>query len=123
MIEIVWDQSVYIDETGKSSRLVRGNVRLVEKDRPQTNTLIPPGAKIQETIFPIDHIRHNSDGSLYQAPLFPDIIWMNGPNASKQTEAAAGSLTGKEVRIFLRLLVNEQKLNVTIPFKVVGVEY
>jgi hypothetical protein len=33
------------------------------------------------------------------------------------------SLGGKEVRVFLRLLVNDRKENLTIPFKVANVEY
>jgi hypothetical protein len=41
VIEVSWDQSVYIDEDGSSSRLIRGNVNLAEKDRPQPNTVIP----------------------------------------------------------------------------------
>jgi hypothetical protein len=32
--------------------------------------------------------------------------------------AGMKNLTGKEVRLFLRILVNDQKQNVTIPFKI-----
>lgn len=53
VIEVAWDQSVYIDEEGNSSRLIKGGVNLAEKDRPQPNTVIPPGSKLQETVFPV----------------------------------------------------------------------
>ena len=120
VIEVLWDQSVYIDETGNASRLIRSNVRLVEKDRPQPNTVIPPGTKLQETVFPIDRIKGNTDGTLYQAGLFPELV-ENG--AAIHNAELIGPLKGKEVKLFLRLLVNDQKRNVTIPFKVVDVDF
>jgi hypothetical protein len=55
IIEVAWDQSVYVDEDGNSSRLIRGNVDLAEKDRAQPNTVIAPGTKLQETVFPCSH--------------------------------------------------------------------
>jgi hypothetical protein len=119
VIEVAWDQSVYIDQEGHSSRLIRGNVRLADKDRPQPNTVIPPGAKLQETVFPVDRILQSPDpdGHLFQSWLFPDIV-------TSRTEAEhLKSLGGKEVRVFLRLLVNDRKENLTIPFKVANVEY
>jgi hypothetical protein len=51
VIEVAWDQSVYIDEDGNSSRLIRGNVNLAEKDRPQPNTVIPPGEELRGMAF------------------------------------------------------------------------
>ncbi len=51
VIEVLWDQSSYIDESDTGSRLIRGNVRLVEKDHSQPDTVIPPGTKINETVF------------------------------------------------------------------------
>lgn len=120
VIEVLWDQSSYIDETGNSSRLIRSNVRLSEKDRPQPNSVIPPGTKLQETIFPIDHIRQNGKGELYQAGLFPELA-ENG--ASIQNAELFEPLKGKTVRLFLQLLVGDKKINVTIPFEVVAVNY
>jgi hypothetical protein len=118
VIEMQWDQSSYIDEEGNASRLIKSNVRLSEKDRPQPSTVIPPGTRLQETVFPIGRIKQSSDGSLYQAGLFPEII-QNGSSAKPHLE----SLVGKEVKLFLRLLVNDQKQNVTIVFKVDEVGY
>jgi hypothetical protein len=34
-LKFVWDQTVYVDEDGVSSRLLRGNFKLDEKDRAQ----------------------------------------------------------------------------------------
>jgi hypothetical protein len=109
VIEVAWDQSVYIDEDGNSSRLIRGNVSLAEKDRPQPNTIIPPGTKLQETVFPVDHVKQ-SDGKWSQEPLLPSQLSVRAPSAKP--------LTGKELKLFLRLLVNDQKQNVTLTFKI-----
>ena len=75
VIEVNWDQCVYIDEDGNSSRLIRANVNLAEKDRPQTNTVIPPGSKLQETVFPVDHVQQE-DGKWKQQPILPDTGWI-----------------------------------------------
>jgi hypothetical protein len=125
VIEVAWDQSVYIDEDGNSSRLIKGNVTFAEKDRPQPNTVIPPGTKLQETVFPIDHIRQ-VDGKWKQVPLLPetaelvDAQWLALMRVPEPDIYRPGMkmLAGKEVRLFLRLLVNDQKQNVTIPFKI-----
>jgi hypothetical protein len=133
-IEVVWDQSVYINEEGNASRLTKSNVDFVEKDRPQPNTMIPPGAKLSVTVFPVDRIAWN-DGKWEQTPLFPEMASFFGTEYAVEraaTSAAAPvsepveslrakTLVGKEVRLFLRLLVNDQKRSVTIPFKIVDV--
>jgi hypothetical protein len=130
VIEVAWDQSVYIDEDGNSSRLIRGNVNLSEKDRPQPNTVIPPGTKLQETVLSIDRIREE-DGKWTQLPILPDVAYIFDKHFLNELKAktswvqhvyfpGAKNLTGKEVRLFLRLLVNEQKQNVTITFKIAG---
>ena len=123
VLEVAWDQSVYIDEDGNSSRLVKANVNLAEKDRPQPNTVIPPRSKLQETVFPVDHIRQ-VDGRWKQVPLLPDIAVVSDPgnesNGPEPNYYRPGTklLAGKEVRLFLRLLVDDKKQNVTIPFKI-----
>jgi hypothetical protein len=113
VIEVAWDQSVYIDEDANSSRLIKGNVNLAEKDRPQPNTVIPPGTKLQETVFPIDRVRQE-DGKWTQEPILPELANMGQTGTTRPKD-----LTGKEARLFLRLLVNDQKQNVTITFKIV----
>jgi hypothetical protein len=132
VIEVAWDQSVYIDEEGNSSRLIKGNVNLAEKDRPQPNTVIPPGTKLQETVFPVDHITQ-VDGKWKQLPILPETAHLIDPETARKRALDRASmripepdlyrpgmkmLAGKEVRLFLRLLVNDQKQNITIPFKI-----
>jgi hypothetical protein len=132
VIEVAWDQSVYIDEDGNSSRLIKGNVNFAEKDRSQPNTVIPPGTKLQETVFPVDRIRQVS-GKWKQVPILPETAHIIDPQVARQRSLDRASrrmpepdiyrpgmkdLTGKEMRLFLRLLVNDQKQTVTIPFKI-----
>jgi hypothetical protein len=118
VVEIAWDQSVYIDETGTSSRLIRGNVRLIDKDRPQPNTIIPPGTNVKETVFPIDRITQGSDG-LSQKPLLPAVVNLG----SSPTKNMLPLLEGKEIKLFLRILVNDQRQNITIPFTIKSVRF
>jgi hypothetical protein len=132
VIEVAWDQSVYIDEDGNSSRLIKGNVNLAEKDRPQPNTVIPPGTKLQETVFPVDRIKQ-VDGKWAQTPILPETARIIDPEVARKRaldraskrmpepefyRPGMRSLAGKEVRLFLGVLVNDQKQNVTIPIKI-----
>ena len=125
VLEVAWDQSVYIDEDGNSSRLIKANVSLAEKDRPQPNTVIPPGTKLQETVFPVDHVQQ-VNGKWQEVPLLPEKAYLYEPGFEREMRAAIGDyyhpgtklLAGKEVRLFLRLLAGDQKQNVTIPFKI-----
>lgn len=124
VIEVAWDQSVYIDEHGNSSRLIRGNVNLAEKDRSQPNTVIPPGTKLQETVFPVDRVQQ-VDGKWTQVPILPELAYIFDEQFLREQAWARAAyrpgtknFTGEEVRLFLRLLVNEQKQNVTITFKI-----
>jgi hypothetical protein len=116
-IEVAWDQSVYIDECGNSSRLIRGSLALDEKDRAQPNAVVPPGAKLQETIFPLSHIE-SKGGKWKQQPLLTEeVLYEDGSSAPK---TPAPDLTGKELRLYLRLLIGDLKRNVPITFKIAG---
>ena len=132
VIEVAWDQSVYIDENGNSSRLIRGNVSLAEKDRPQPNTVVPPGTHLQETVFPVDRIQRE-DGKWTQVPMLPDRAYIFDKQFLSELQSGPldgwvnhvylpgrTNLTGKEIRLFLRLIVGEQKQNVTVTFKIVN---
>lgn len=118
-IEIAWDQSVYVDESGNTSRLIRGNVKLLDKDRPQPNTTIPPGAKVQETVFPVSHVEAKSDGAGWtERPIFANEVAFAYGSSAPIVDAP--DVRGKEIKLYLRLLVGEQKRNVPITFKVVS---
>jgi hypothetical protein len=129
VIEVAWDQSVYIDEDGNSSRLIRGGVNLSEKDRPQPSTVIPPGTKVQETVFPVSRIEQQ-EGQLSQRPIIPAEAWIIGDQKRLQELRADRlrrmylpgdkELAGKSVRLFLRLLVGDKKENVTLTFDIAG---
>ncbi len=118
-IEVVWDQSVYVDEDGNTSRLIRGNVKLLDKDRPQPNTTIPPGAKTQETVFPVTHVDAAKDGSGWkQRPLLAELMRFDYGSSTPTTDVP--DVTGEELKVYLRLLVGDQKRNVPITFKILA---
>jgi hypothetical protein len=70
--------------------------------------VIPPGTKLQETVFPVDHVQQVG-GKWTQTPLLPEVVALN---------ETAKQFTGKEVRLFLRLLINDKRENVTLTFKI-----
>jgi hypothetical protein len=75
VIEVAWDQSVYIDEDGNASRLIKGNAILANRDHSQPNTVVPPGSKFQETVFPVDRVVQE-DGKWVLKPILPDTAYL-----------------------------------------------
>jgi hypothetical protein len=64
---LVWDESSYVSTTGQSSRLVRGQTRLIHSGQMQPPSPIPPGATITEYCIPEAQVQYA--GSLYTPPL------------------------------------------------------
>jgi len=115
-IEVLWDQSSFINEAGESSRLVHGGVKYIDKDRSQPNTLIPPLAKLSETVYPSDYIEF-SVGKWRKRPLLPANL-----NIS-QDVSSLDSLVGKSLRLYLRLLIEENKVDYVVSFPITSVRY
>jgi len=57
---ISWDEVSYIDPTSTSHRVIHGNTRLIERDKPQVPQVIPPTAKITEALYPADYVLYSS---------------------------------------------------------------
>lgn len=69
-----WDKASYVDFSGQSHRVIHTGVRLMDRDKSQASTLIPPTARIEDEFFPVDNISWESGigervGDWTQAPL------------------------------------------------------
>jgi hypothetical protein len=54
-LKIIWDEAVYIDTEGKSHRVLHEGIKLMQKDNPQTPTVIARNGTISDAIFVSDY--------------------------------------------------------------------
>jgi hypothetical protein len=107
-IKIDWNQVSYVDVTGKSHRVVHEGVRLIDKDRPQAPTIVPPTARVEDIILPSDYAQWT--GSDWEVrPLLPE-----GPLAK--------TYEGQSFSIFMILEVNGRAKNYLFTFKIRNVQ-
>ena len=57
---INWDEVSYVDLSGTAHRVLHKGVKLADRDKPQSPTVIPPGAKIENLIEPSDSVQWSS---------------------------------------------------------------
>jgi hypothetical protein len=88
----------------------------MDKEAPQTPTLIPPTARINETLFPTDYIVSGSEG-LSQKPVWPDTGYVS------KDESHLKTLEGSTFSIFMPIEVGGKTKNYSFVFKIVSVLY
>lgn len=110
-IKIDWNQVAYVDISGVSHKVIHAGVRYIERDKPQPASVVPPGAKLEDTIVPTDYISYVSGqyGGWTKEPLFPE-----GP--------AAKVYEKKTVQIFMPVEVNGTIKNYLFTFQIEKVE-
>jgi hypothetical protein len=103
-IKIDWDQVSFVETDGTASKVVHSGVRLIERDRPQVPTMVPPGAKITETITPSSRIRYEKGWQVL--PLLPE------------RGAPAYSKCGKQFQVFMPLTVGSKTADRVFGFSI-----
>lgn len=115
-IEILWDQSSFINERDESSRVVHTNVKFVDKEHSQPNTVVPPFAKLNETVFPSVNVEFVSS-KWSTKPLLPSSFRL------AEDSSYLDALVGKSLRLFLRMMIDEKKVDYLATFKVKAVNH
>ena len=55
-IEVDWDRSGYINESGETMRVIHNGVKLINRSDPQVPSIIAAGSKISDSITPAENI-------------------------------------------------------------------
>ena len=73
-IKIDWNQVSYIDVLNESHKVMHSGVKYIDRANVQPPTIIPPTAKIEDMVFPSDHIYYTSGkyGGWNEIPIFPE---------------------------------------------------
>lgn len=113
-IEIVWDQSSFVNAADESSRLVHGSVKYVDKEHSQPSTTVPPFAKLSENVFPTNNI-NLSNSRWSKTPLLPAVFSLTDDTSR------VDALVGKSLRLFLRMMIEEKKVDYLATFTITSI--
>lgn len=103
-ITLDWDQLSMVSPSGSALRLVHTGILRMDLDRPQAKSVIPPGATLQDTLFPSEAVRN----------------WMEFMKGMEKM--AFGSAIdpakncNKNFSLFMPLQVGEKKVNYNFQF-------
>lgn len=99
IIEIIWDQSLYINREGNSNKIVPGGVKFISADQAIVPTVIAPNSKSQNSFIPK-----------------PMIFFQNGEWHILHYDY--GDYVGSIVGLLLRLKINNEVVNKSFKFKI-----
>lgn len=103
-IKINWDELSFISPDGTASRVNHSSgIRVIEKGNPQAPTVIPPNAKISDSLIPTKNI-YRSGYEWTAQDLFP--------------EDDKTIYNDKEFRIYLPIEIKGSKKEYTFKFKI-----
>lgn len=110
-IKINWDQVSYIDVLGKSHKTMHSGIKYIDRNNPQSPTVIPPNSKIEDVIIPTDYVEYISGkyGGWEKLPFFPD-----GSDAKLYK--------GESIGIYMPLELNKNTKDYSFSFKIQDVE-
>lgn len=102
VVRIAWDDCAYIDVEGRSHRLLRARAMRQRDHSPQVPTAIAPGARIEDTLYPVADKPLNEDDPLLpsRAKPQPSSVWLRRLLFLREPTAASASV-GKTVKVFL----------------------
>lgn len=103
-VKLIWDESVFIDMSGQSSRLMQTSVLVVNKDGIQPPAVIPSGRRLASRIHPADNIKESAR-SFYLTPLVPGLFVTANDGQQDQLIEASKKFKGKD--LFEAILVFE----------------
>lgn len=103
-IKIIWDEAVYVDESGMSKKIMHSGVKYIDRNNPQPPTTVVRGATISDIVFPTDNVYFESGkyGGWRELPLFPD-----SGMEKIEIENKAKTYIGKNVQVLLPIKIED----------------
>lgn len=57
-LKIVWDDAAFVNNKNESSKIIHQGIKYIDANKPQSPTIIPKGAEINDLIAPTDRIAY-----------------------------------------------------------------
>ena len=115
-VTINWNNVSYIDADSEAHKVIHAGVRYQDKAAPQPPTVVPPLAKITETLLPADHITSSSSG-WSEKPLWKDFAHLS------EDLSVLKRHIGSTFALFLPIEVEGKTKNYTFLFKITDVAF
>jgi hypothetical protein len=127
-IQIPWDQAAFVDESGRSHRVMHASVKFAEREKSQPPSVVAPKQLLEDIVAPTDYVRwvegtRSTAGRWEEESLLPDFDLhsssLKGEYATfADFEAAAKSKVGRTIQILLPLKVEDLVNNYIFTFQI-----
>ncbi len=98
---------------GVAGPIVHTGTRFIDIGRSQPSSAVPPGARLTETAYPASLVSLAGNR------------WLKNPIPPVELSASSATslqgLRGAELKLFLRLLIDEKKVDHSVVFKITEV--
>lgn len=108
-IRIDWNQISYINLSGTASPIIHEGVKLIDGQKGQIATMVPPTAKIVDVIAPVSNYYYQDGSGWKYIPLLPE-------------GRLAYSAIDKPFSIFMPLEINGGSVNYLFSFKISSIQ-
>jgi hypothetical protein len=116
-IKLIWDETVYVDENGRSQRVMHQGVKYTDSHSSMPSSVIVKNGVLEDIILPSDNVYYESGkyGGWRTNPLFPDEVTYEFGSAPMDPDAAIADL---------EVLADSQKesiVRILLPLEIEGV--
>lgn len=129
-IKIPWDEAAFVDEKGRSHRIMHAGVTYIDREKPQAPSVVVRKGTLEDIVFPTDYIqwregRGYSAGRWYEEPFFLDFDYHGyriGTYASfTDFENRVKANVGKTYQVLLPLQIEDVVNDYIFSFRVESV--
>ena len=107
-IKLDWNLVSFIQSWGTSQAVIHKGIKLADKQAPKAPSVVPPKAKIEDIVVPVENVEF-ANGEWRTQDLLLD-----GPASLK--------MVGQEFSIFMPLDLGDKTKNYTFTFKILSVD-
>jgi hypothetical protein len=126
-VKVVWDEARFLDEQGRSHRVIHTGIGYEERNLPQPGTVILGGMNLQDFIYPLDYFQwevirgtrsDKQQGYGDRKPFLPTKI----KGSAEELREKAEVLVGKTFQAALPLEISNVRTDYLCTFKITNVD-
>lgn len=113
-IKILWDEAVFIDQNGKTGRVMHDGIKYIDRNNSMPASVIPKGTSLDDMIVPTSNVYYSS-GSGWRTS---DLLYVD-QNVLKSNPSAYEGVT---IKVLLPLEIEGVKNEYTFEFDVNNIQ-
>lgn len=115
-MEIPWDDIVYFDWKGDGQRVIHQNVKYVNRNLPQTPSIVPKDSMVAEHLLPVANV-YTTSGFFNSSYAVKSLF----PSYKSQDAANKSNLVGQTIKIKFPVVVDGSRKEYLFAFQIEGV--